>query len=230
MIIIYISGIDGCGKTTQSLLLEKELRSRGVSVKYAWLRWDPSFRKLFDLLRLIIGKIRTNRNFSAIHQEQLHHNRWILFKKSVLSKRLFQRLWWRYASMDYLYALKKKIGDLSTYDVIIVDRYIQDFVIDQAINLGVSSQDQFSIIEKLKAKSFRFPDYTIIINLPAEVGYRRKSDGTPLDYLKERESRYRLIPHDHRTLHLNGLESIDLLAHSILTWVTHSTSIQNTMN
>jgi len=222
MKIIYISGIDGCGKTTQSLLLEKELQLKGISSKYAWLRWDPIFRKLFDFLKLIINKKKTTVNMSVTCKEQIQHKKWVLIKTKILSNCVFRLLWWEYACVDYRSSLKKQIKKFATSDVLIVDRYVHDFVIDQAINLGMSPQDQSILIKRLKAKGFRFPDFNIIINLPAEEGYHRKLDGTPLDYLKERELRYRMIPINDHTLHLNGMKQIDELAHSILTWVTNA--------
>ena len=226
MTLIYISGIDGCGKTTQATLLVDLLKENGVDAQYAWLRWDPSFRNLFVFFRSIIGKTKKKKTIYRQHKEEIQHTQWISLKKALLSNSLLRRLWWEYASRDYYSSLKKKLRELSV-DVLIVDRYIHDFIIDQAINLGIPPNDQLILLDKLKSKGFRFPDLNIIINLPAQEGYSRKLDGTPLEYLKEREMRYRQIPQEENTLQLDGTEKIDFLASNISHWVSEKIGINH---
>jgi len=87
------------------------------------------------------------------------------------------------------------------------------------VNLGIPPDGQSVLIEKLKKRGFRFPDLSIIINLPAQEGYIRKLDGTPLDYLNEREIRYHKISQGEKTLHLDGRNTIESLSNSISKWV-----------
>lgn len=224
MVVIYISGIDGCGKTTQSRLLKEYLENRGVVAQYEWLRWDPSFRKLFVWFRSIVGRAKTKSDLSSSKKEQIQHNRWTSLKKSFLANSFCRWLWWEYACRDYLGNIKKTLKNI-TADVLIVDRYIQDFIIDQAVNLGVKPEKQGILVDKLQERGFKFPELTIIINLPAQEGYNRKLDGTPLDYLKEREKRYRLVPQGERTLHLDGMKKVEELARDISDWVSERMSL-----
>jgi thymidylate kinase len=224
MFLIYISGIDGCGKTTQAHLIEKFFKEKGINAKYAWLRWDPSFRNLFIFFRSIIGKTKNKKTISRQHKEEIQHTQWMSLKKDLLSNSLLRWLWWEYACRDYYSFLKRKLRELSA-DVIIVDRYVHDFLIDQAINFGISLDDQFILLDKLKSRGFKFPNLNIIINLPAQEGYNRKFDGTALDYLIERERRYRSIPKSDITLHLDGMKDIDYLFKNISRWVAEKIGI-----
>jgi thymidylate kinase len=223
MIIIYISGIDGCGKTTQSNLLKNYLAERNIAVQYEWLRWDPSFRQLFVGIKSIVGRAKTKGDLTSFQKEQIRHTRWFSLKKTLLSNSLCRWLWWEYACRDYMRSIQKTLKKISA-DVLIVDRYIYDFVIDQAVNLGVEPDEQGILVDKLIERGFKFPELTIIINLPAQEGYNRKLDGTPLDYLREREKRYHLIPENEQTLHLDGMRNIDSLAVDISNWVSKKIS------
>jgi len=52
-LLIYIIGPDGVGKTIQAKLLEKELRTRGISASYVWMRWNHKF----SLLPLALARL-----------------------------------------------------------------------------------------------------------------------------------------------------------------------------
>ena len=58
-------------------------------------------------------------------------------------------------------------------------------------------------------------------------GYTRKSDGTPLSYLETREKYYQALA-DSKTVHLNGLESINDLSDKIRTWIFSQLKVTGT--
>lgn len=219
MIIIYMSGIDGCGKTTQAKLLVDSLIKEGYNAKYKWLRWEPFFQKLYRLPKLLFKKKETTTAQHIVDVENIEHRQWADFKKKLLSNAIFRKLWWLHASADYYFQTQKRLKNLPS-EILVVDRYLDDFIIDQAINFG-SSPDAYSkeILSGIFIKKFKEPDYKIFIHLPAEVGYKRKSDGTPLAYLKERECYYKNISHTEDTLYLDGKKEIKVLAREIADWV-----------
>lgn len=218
MILIYISGIDGCGKTTQARLLVKSLQQKGVDAQYAWLRWEPSLRKVFSFLKSASKKTEKNTTLLKNELERIRHNEWVSLKTKILSFNIIRRLWWVYACADYYFTSRKPFRKLN-FEVVVIDRYLLDFLIDQASNLGVKPADTQKLLNSFFLKRFKHPNLTIIIDLPASEGYSRKLDGTPLDYLKEREKRYRAVPSSGHTLHINGLNDIDVVATEISGWV-----------
>jgi len=220
MKIVYLSGIDGCGKTTQAKLLVEALRKKGVNAEYFWLRWEPSFKKISNHIRSFVSNFysKNRKKPSKVDENQDNNqDKWLFLKRKMLSNLFIRKLWLVLSSADYYFAYKKCFKKM-TADVAVVDRYINDFIIDQAINSGVDPERINKIKRAYFLNKFRFPDYTIIINLPASEGYSRKNDGTSQDYLEVRQRYYKSI-NGQNTLHLNGLESIDVLHDKVKTWV-----------
>jgi len=216
VLIIYISGIDGCGKTTQSKLLVEALKKRGLDSEYVWLRWEPSFKKVFRFFNSLItrDRIKEGMGNGIIENENIKYSEWYNFKRKILLNQFVRELWWYHACADYYYSLRKRFRNLYS-KVIVVDRYVDDFIIDQAINFGVASENCNKLANNIFIKRFKSPDLKIIMDLPAIVGYTRKQDGTPLNYLKQREAYYKGLPASDTTVHLNGLEDIPFLSRQI---------------
>jgi thymidylate kinase len=216
MKIIYLSGIDGCGKTTQAKLLVDRLRLKGVDANYLWLRWEPSFRSFIKAFRAVKERPVTE-NKQLVENENAEQKDWLKFKRRILANQFLRMLWLLYACGDYYFSYKKRFKKL-TADVVVIDRYVNDFIIDQAVNLDIAPDATGIISDNFFLKKFHFPDFNIIIDLPALEGYTRKSDGTPLSYLETREKYYQALT-GNETLHLNGLNGIDDLAAQIAVWV-----------
>ena len=49
--MICLIGMDGSGKTSQALALNKYLKDYGISNKYVWGRWDPIIFK--PIIRIV---------------------------------------------------------------------------------------------------------------------------------------------------------------------------------
>lgn len=229
MILIYLSGIDGCGKTTQAKLLVDALNQNGVNAEYVWLRWEPSFQILSNAIRSIVaGSLSKNRQKSAMADgnQGTKHRRWLFFKRKILANCLIAKLWLLFASADYFFSYKKHFNKINA-DVAVLDRYVYDFIIDQAINCDLPPEQMNRIKQTCFLNKFRFPDYTIIIDLPALEGFSRKDDGTSQDYLEVRERFYKSI-NGQNTLHLNGLEGIDFLHVRAKSWVFKKIGVKNT--
>lgn len=217
MQIIYLSGIDGCGKTTQAKLLVEALRQKGLNTEYMWFRWEPTVRKIVKIFRYAraIPVAKDGENIAEF--ENAEQRKWLKFKRYILTNSFIKTSWLYYASADYFMAYKRRFKKVAA-DVIVMDRYIDDFVIDQAVNLNLPPECSSNIKNNYFLAKFHFPNHNIIIDLPAAEGYARKSDGTSLSYLETRETYYRAMLGRH-TLHLNGLESIDALSARIKAWV-----------
>lgn len=215
MKVIYISGIDGCGKTTQAKLLVDRLQQKGLNAKYLWLRWEPSFRNIITAFRTA-KKRHLSETQRLIDNENTEQKDWLKFKQHILANSFFRMLWLHYACGDYYFSYKKRLNKI-TADIVVVDRYINDFVIDQAINLDIAPDKLELIIDNFFLKKFHFSEYNIIIDLPAFEGYTRKSDGTSLSYLETREKYYQSLT-GNNVIHLDGLNTIDDLAFQISEW------------
>lgn len=221
MHIIYISGIDGCGKTTQARLLVNWFHKNNFSAEYQWLRWEPSVRYLIDRVHRAIN-IRVpseGEDIRRVDIEEYQNQRWTSFKRSLLTFKLIQKVWLGYATRDYFRSYQKAHSGW-TSEYVVLDRYLLDFVIDQSINLGVSPDSLSRSIKSSVLKNMQLPQFSILIDLPAKLGYQRKLDGTSMNYLQKRQSLYESIDADGNVLHIDGTQSIDAIHQHIIDWLS----------
>ena len=220
MVIIYISGIDGCGKTTQAQFLVDRLKQNGLSAEYCWLRWEPSIVPLITRVKRLAKYRRSTgsaRN-DIVSTENIHHGKWSELKKKFFSNSLFRKLWIFYACKDYLRSYRKnRLKWRCSY--VILDRYFLDFAIDQSLNLSIPPNEFQELLAETALAEMKVPDLSVFIDLPADVGYKRKLDGTPLHYLQEREQLYRNITVSGPVLHVDGTQSAEDVHDEITRWV-----------
>lgn len=216
--IIYISGIDGCGKTTQATQLVEGLNKAGFQAEYLWLRWEPSIIKVINWIRSIKRKNKDILSFKKTDYEMHEYDSWTNFKKNILANKLFRTLWITYASFDYSRQAKKIVLNKRS-PIVVVDRYLDDFLIDLSINLGFDPEN----LERIGGSFFLLdlprPDFKAIIEIPAIEGYNRKQDGTPLNYLEQRCAYYKSIAEYSNSKKFNGLNSVDSLRDEIFEYV-----------
>lgn len=226
MILIYISGIDGCGKTTQSRLLNDWLKANGHSAEYHWLRWEPSIIPILKKARKLLSGGRGNTGPGSGHtgSEDKDEAHWGGFKQRLMAFPLTRLIWLRYATSDYYRAYRSRSKEWDS-DFIILDRYLYDFIVDQAVNLGSGARELDARLQKTHIANMRRPDYFIYIDIPAEVGYERKRDGTPLSYLKKRGHLYKELANGETALCLDGTQSPDEIHVQIRTWISEKIGI-----
>lgn len=224
MKLIYISGIDGCGKTTQAELLASWLQSNGYSAEYQWLRWEPSIVPLIKSVKKRLGNGPRKNTERPVEirsaDEDKTHMMWGNIKSGLFSSKLFQKLWLWYATKDYYRAYRKACRQWSA-DYIIMDRYILDFAIDQSLNYCVDTNCFLETLESTSVSLMKKPDLSILIDIPAEVGYQRKLDGTALGYLKTRRDCYSQVADSENTIHIDGTDSVDNIHKQIRSWVSN---------
>ncbi len=217
MKIIYLSGIDGCGKTTQAKLLVENLRDEGLDAEYLWFRWKPTLKRFINAFKTRRGESISNSQPDKIAIENTEQDNWLELKTKILSKVIIRKIWLTYAALDYFMAYKKKFRKI-TSDIIVADRYVNDFIIDQSVNLNIPPDKTSILKNNFFLRQFKYPDLNIIIDIPAFEGYIRKDDGTSLSYLEKREQYY-LAMTGENTVHINGLMSIDGIEKEILATV-----------
>ena len=78
-------------------------------------------------------------------------------------------------------------------NIVICDRYLFDFVVDQAKNMGQRSSGMEYIFQLPIIRLFPVPDVLFILDVKPEIGQKRKQDGTSVEYLEERWELYHYL-------------------------------------
>lgn len=123
--LIYITGIDGSGKSTVSEHLAARLRDNGYEVNVLWLRFNHVFSKpLLGLCRLL--------GYTKYEKPEGIHVGYHDFYKSKLISYLF--IFFQY--IDAVRVKYTKILPVSRKDnsILILDRYVYDILIDVAVD------------------------------------------------------------------------------------------------
>ncbi len=128
--IVYVTGIDGSGKTTACGMIGKHLQEQGYEVETLWLRFNHFYSKPLLALCRLIGLTK----YETVDGVRIgyHH-----FYRSRLISWLFIRLQY----MDARRVLKRQIMPRLKRPgkrTIILDRYVIDILIDVSVDTGIN--------------------------------------------------------------------------------------------
>lgn len=193
---ICLTGMDGTGKTTQAQEVIRRCREAGIQAGYLWARWEPFFLRPVTAWYFRKKKLQERGGQDFVQAKSA--------KARMLRRGWVRKIWQTLSLLDYWLTKRPRVfWAARKWPLLVCDRYVYDYAVDQAINLG---QTPAEMVRDLEWRIFRFfprPDVTVVLLLPAEEGARRKSDGTGAEYLKAREPYYRAL------LDCSGAKGVD---------------------
>jgi len=187
--IIYLTGIDGSGKTALITQIEEHLAELGIESERIWARYSPKLARF-----LVRGfKKRTishDGDYNKISASE--YNEWQMRKKKLSGNKIVKFTLLTLFSIDYLFQILPVLRKLRAIDkqTVIIDRFVIDFLADQTVNFGDLSD---TLIYKRFIRICNQFDAVLFISVRPEVALSRKKDIPGITYLKERDKVYRDI-------------------------------------
>ncbi|WP_455284408.1 dTMP kinase [[Eubacterium] cellulosolvens] len=165
-ILVCFTGMDGTGKTTQALVLKRNLEKIGRKCAYMWFRYDMSILATFAVIGvawIILGRKRPIDR--EIHRCKPLVNIWLVA-----------------GLFDYfLYSVFNILPRLRT-GLLICDRYVYD-IVAYLMGLQISNSWFSKILPRLLPR----PDLTLLLDVAGDVALKRKKEGSINLYSKQRK-------------------------------------------
>jgi len=206
--IIYLTGIDGSGKSTISHTLVNEV-FKDKSVISVWARYKPNLVKL--LLSPFKKKFAVDKEKNYM-MDDIKYSDWSRYKKRITKSLWISQLFYMIQSTDYLIQLVKHNNTFTNHEnkIVVIDRYLLDFIVDQAVNYG-NIENNF--ITKYLLRKLGKLDIIFFIDTPEEIAFGRKDDIPSIEYLKERRNYYLLYIAKLKNVHI--INNSNLLSDTI---------------
>jgi thymidylate kinase len=187
--LIVLLGIDGSGKSTVAEMVKARYDAEGRSVAISWARWRPGLvRWLHVIVRAVVNwrgsRYVPGKDEPPRIKELKNHafSRWPLVGAAYLRVALFE--YW----LQYIAHIRSL---LAHHEVVILDRYWYDVVID-AVGAGGGAK----AAEIVRGRPFpRFPEPTLVILLDVDetTAYSRKRGENPITFLRARRDAYQQV-------------------------------------
>jgi thymidylate kinase len=207
--LIALCGIDGAGKSTQASLLQTRLRASGSSTEVLWCRWDPLLaRPAVRLLDRLSRRGGAGAGISDSNADNGDSRR--ALKRRLLSSRLVRKLWMILMVLDYgLQVAPRLYVARRSADVVIVDRYRHDVLID--LSAGGELVNTPPALRWLLPE----PDLIVILDVHEEIALSRKPESPDLTYLEDRRQLYRQLALGSAAILIDASEASDVVSESV---------------
>lgn len=207
--LIVLSGLDGSGKSTQTILLAERLRAEGIPAEPVWNRWKPAASAVFISLARRYLKAREKvkegdyRGFTDAKRRKM---------RSGLKRSVWQAMaWGEYAAQVRARLFAHRLKGTT----ILCDRYVYDTLVDIAINFSVSPLALADLMDHPLLSLFPKPAVVVFIDIDPATGASRKSDGTPAAYLADRRPYYASLARMLNAPIVDGGSSVESVASAI---------------
>jgi thymidylate kinase len=187
---VYLAGLDGSGKSTQAQRFLTRAATRGERWNYRWARWEPFLSApLMRLARKVLAR-GTGRG-SGRPDDDEGYSDFTAGKQRIFRKTWARRLWTTAVLLEYLPQVWWRLGGSRLRGKrVLCDRYLPDLWVDLTVNFASGPEGVRSLARHPLCRLFPRIDRMIFLDVKPEIGFQRKSDGTPRAYLEERRPLY----------------------------------------
>ena len=182
--IIYITGIDGSGKSTIIQLLAENYFS---GTRISSIRGAYEIKLLKPFSKIIRGKIvKSSINYNNISEND--YNKWKKFKHYILKNKIINFFFYSIQAFDYLLQIRKiEMQHIRKSNALIIDRFILDFLVNQSIYYGDITNRKLT---KILLNKLNLVDLIIYLDVDINNAFKRKDDIPSVEFLEERKKYY----------------------------------------
>ena len=182
-------GTDGAGKSSILNEIDKRLRNEDHHTLKIWARYSPGFIKIFvNIFRK--RSVPGSTNYNDISEQD--YSAWQSGKRKITRNRIVRKILLNVFFLDYYSQIVRVIKKIEKNrdKIILIDRFVIDFLADQTVNFGDISDTR--IYRKLIKICNRL-DAVFLISVAPETALARKNDIPGQKYLTERDIIYKKI-------------------------------------
>ena len=129
----YFMGIDGSGKTSILNDIEKRLQENNYETFRIWARYTQSFSKIF--VNFFKKKaIHKTGNYNDISAEE--YSTWQRYKRKITLNKIVRITLFTAFFFDYYFKILRVFRKIRKNDnkIVLIDRFVIDFLVDQTVN------------------------------------------------------------------------------------------------
>jgi thymidylate kinase len=192
--LIVLMGLDGSGKTLQANLLAEWLASRGERAEVVWMRGESYITApLIRLGKAFLGGPREKKRGEGISDPGAYE-KYTESKRSMFKNPVLGSIWRSCTLIDHYISFRKALGRVpGDVTVVILDRYVYDSMIDIDSAFGSGGRETKRLLTSHLFRLFPRPEMVVLLEIPPEVGMKRKDDIPSLEYLESRYPVYHII-------------------------------------
>lgn len=199
--LICLTGVDGCGKSTQARLLMERMRDAGWDTVTVWTGGRPYVSR--PLVRLVKRRLRApvqqaDGSFEA-RQAGLEASEEFgeyLTKSNAMFRKhwLLRRGWTDVSLFEHMAEANLAVQPhLRAGRAVVCDRYLYKSIVNLAILLDVELTRLPALLMHPALSMAPQPDLYFLLDLPAEVAAARKTDLPSIEYVARRVPVYRSL-------------------------------------
>lgn len=222
--LICLTGIDGCGKSTQVDRLANRLRAESIDVATVWVGGRTYVSSPFVWLarRLLRaprrGKNRryTSRDTSQTPVSQEFSEYLSSANKLFNRSALLRRIWTDVSMLEHAFEARFAVWPRQRRgQLVLSDRYLYKSIVNLAVLLKLSPQQTTKLLDHLAHRIAPTPTLYFLIDVPAEVGFSRKDDLPSIEYVARRVEVYRLLADAAGMPIIDGTQPPDIIESQI---------------
>lgn len=199
--LICLTGVDGCGKSTQARILKKRMEAAGWETASVWTGGRPYVSR--PLVRLVKRRLRapvqrSDGTFEARSSGSEASDEFgeYLSKSNAMFRQhwVLRRGWTDVSLIEHAVEANLAVQPhLRAGRAVICDRYIYKSIVNLAILLDLELTELPQLLRHPAVRLVPKPNLYFLMDLPASVAAARKTDLPSLEYVARRVPVYRAL-------------------------------------